>query len=68
MNPLAPIAGMVEQVIRLINNIIEGKPMEQRRAEAVAAWYLGWPLLKLFLKKEQEDQIEAIMKTIVPPQ
>ncbi len=58
---------IVEQALRLVILILEGIPPEQRQAQAIAWFYLWWPVAKLFLKKEQEQQIEAIMATIKPP-
>lgn len=61
MTPLAIIA-LIEQVIRLVNNIIEGKPMEQRRAEAMVAWTLFKPLVWPFLPDETKTEIDKLME------
>lgn len=59
--PLIPL-GILEQVLKLVNTLIEGIPAEQRRATAIAWFWLWWPVAKLWLTDEQEKQIEAIIK------
>lgn len=56
--------GLLEQAIKLIILLIEGIPPEQRRATAIAWFWMWWPAAKLFLRTEQEQQIEAIMNKI----
>jgi len=63
--PLLPW-GVIEELLKLIRLIIEGVPIEQRRAEAVKWFYLWWPLSKLLVPKEYHAQIESIMKSIKP--
>ena len=48
--------------------LIEGIPPEQRRASAIAWFWMWWPLAKLWLKKEQEEQILAVMNLIGKPE
>lgn len=55
--------GVIEAALRLACLLIEGTPMEQRRATALAWWALWWPLGKLILARQPEviKQIDAIM-------
>lgn len=63
--PLLPW-GVIEWALRLICLIIEGVPIEQRRATAMQWFYIWWPLGKLLVPKEYHTQIESIMKNIKP--
>lgn len=56
--------GAIEQALRLANLLIEATPIEQRRANAIAWFWLWWPAMKAFLSKDQEAQIEGIMNQI----
>lgn len=56
----------IEWVLRLICLLIEGIPPEQRRATAITWFWMWWPMAKWWLNKEQETQIEAIMKGVAP--
>ena len=53
--------GVIEQVLRLVNNLLEARPPEQRAAEAKLWFWKLWPVLKLGLKPEQAAQIEQLM-------
>ena len=59
MTPLVVIA-LIEQAIRLVNNIIEGTPMEQRRAIALAAGAMLKPLVWPFLPDETKAEIDKL--------
>jgi len=49
MIPIAVLA-LITEALKLINNLIEGVPVEQRQAQA-AIWYqTWWPLNKRLLK------------------
>lgn len=56
-----PLA-VIEWALRLACLIIEGIPPEQRRATAIAWFWMWWPIGKLWLKEEQRKQVEEIMK------
>lgn len=62
--PATIILELLTEALRLANNLLEGTPIEQRKAQAIAAFWTTWPVAKLFLKKEQQDQIEAVMKQL----
>lgn len=55
---------LIKEGLRLANNLLEGTPIEQRKAQAVAAFWITWPAAKLVLNDEQEKQIEGIMKQL----
>lgn len=59
---------VIEWILRLVVLLIEGIPPEQRRATAIAWFWMWWPVTKLWLKKEQQDQIEQIMNSIGKPE
>ena len=54
---------VIEWALRLACLIIEGIPPEQRRATAIAWFWMWWPVGKLWLNEEQRKQIEGIMDT-----
>ena len=60
----APILAVIEQVLRLINNLIEGTPMEQRRATALGWYKATWPLVAWAIPEATRVQIEEIMKGV----
>lgn len=60
-----PILAVIEQVLRLINNLIEGTPMEQRRANAIGWYKATWPLVAWAIPVETRKQIEEIMAKVV---
>ncbi|HET6454349.1 MAG TPA: hypothetical protein VFI02_08090 [Armatimonadota bacterium] len=60
MTPLAVI-GLIEQVLKLVNNIIEGKSLEQRQAEALIAWNIFRPLIWPFLPDEVRVEVAKLM-------
>lgn len=58
---------LLEKIITLFILFLESTPPQIRTAQALVWWYLWWPVMKLFLKEEQEKQIEAIVATVAPP-
>lgn len=54
--------GLIEQALRLVNNLLESRPPEQREADARIWFALWWPVLKVFLKPEQVALIEKLME------
>jgi len=58
--PIA-IFGLIEQALRLVNNIIEGKPMNQRQAEALAMWGIFKPIIWPILPEEVKAEIVKLM-------
>lgn len=60
-------AGAIEAVCRLVTTILEGIPVEQRRATALSWFWMWWPVTKRFLNKEQQEQIERIMQEPAKP-
>lgn len=61
------LTALATQILKLITLLLEGVPIEQRRATAITWFWLNWPLAKLFLKmgrtpQDVIDQIEAGMK------
>lgn len=62
--PILAVLPLVTEVIRLINNIIEGKPMEQRRAEAIIAFNLLWPIAKPVMPADVAAAVEKLMSEI----
>ena len=62
----AAVLSVIEQVLRLINNLIEGTPMEQRRAVALGWYRVTWPLLAWAIPEAQRKQIEELMATVEP--
>lgn len=60
--------GAVEAIAKVVALILEGVPVVQRQATAVVWFHMWYPFAKLFLSKEQEKQIEAIMGQIGKPQ
>lgn len=63
MTPLVVIE-LAMEVIRLINNLTEGKPPEQRKAEAIIGYNLTWPIIKPLLPASTVEQVEGLMKNI----
>lgn len=54
--------GLIEQALKLATLLIEGIPPAQRQATAITWFWMWWPVAKLWLKPEQEKQIEALMR------
>lgn len=60
MTPLV-ILGVIEQALRVFNNITEGKSLEQRQAEALIGFSILKPLVWPFLPKEVKEAVNALM-------
>jgi len=58
------IIALITETLRLINNIIEGTPIEQRKANSIIAYNMVWPIYKGLLPSETVTQIEEIMKGV----
>jgi hypothetical protein len=62
------ILTLLAEALKLINLILEGVPVEQRRAQSIAWFWLTWPgitkpVLKLAGTSDAElAKIEALMK------
>lgn len=54
--------GVIEQTLRLINNLLEARPPAQRQAEATIWFWKLWPIVKIGMKPEQILEIEKLMK------
>jgi len=52
---------LATQILRLINNLIEGCPIEERRAFAIMWYGATWPLIKGLFPKATQDAVEAAM-------
>ena len=55
------VIGVVEQTLRLINNIIEGKPPEQREAEALVGYHLFRTIIGPLLPAEVRDEMDKLV-------
>lgn len=63
------IIPLITEIIKLINLILEGTPVEQRRANSMAWYFATWPVLKgllslLKVPPEAIAQIEEQMKGV----
>jgi hypothetical protein len=67
MIPTAILA-LLEQILRLINNLIEGTPMEQRRANALIWFHATWPIIKPMLPKDVQAAVEQAMASVTAAQ
>lgn len=54
----------ITEVVKLVNNILEGIPVEQRKANSIIWFNTTWPLVKHMFPKETQDQITAIMQGV----
>ncbi len=66
MIPIAVLA-LITEALKLVNNLIEGVPVELRQAEALRWFATWWPLNKRLLKligvdDETIAQIEELAK------
>lgn len=59
---IALILPLATEALRLANTLLEGVPVEQRRAQALAWWAMTWPLVRPFVPAEVRDKIEALMR------
>jgi len=61
------IAPLITEILRLVNNLIEGVPVEKRQAQAQLWFELTWPglhdiLSGLGMKEEALQKFEGAMK------
>jgi hypothetical protein len=55
------LLGVIEQALRLVNNLLEARPPEQRQAEALVWFRMWWPVTKRFLPHDAAVDVENIM-------
>jgi len=60
----AALIPLIQEILRLVNNLLEGTPIEQRRASSIAWFQMTWPLVKGLLPAATQTQIEAIMSEV----
>ena len=60
------VLSLIEQILRLVNNIIEAQPMEQRRSEALIAWRVVKPLLWTFLPDDTKAELDQLEDNPTP--
>lgn len=65
------IVALITELLKLINLLLEGVPIEQRRAQSIVWFWATWPGLKAVLKlgkvpDEALAQAEAMMKDVKP--
>lgn len=56
--------GFATEVLRLINNILEGTPTEQRKANSILWFNTTWPIVKGIFPEATQKQVEAIMQGV----
>jgi hypothetical protein len=56
--------GLIEQALRLVNNILEGTPIEIRRATAIAWWGIWESVIMATASKETQDRIRATLGVV----
>ena len=49
---------LIEQILKLVNNLLEGTPVEIRQANATAWFFLWWPLMKRILSRSGLSEAE----------
>jgi len=64
MIPTVVILELVKEALRLINNIIEGKPIEQRNAEALILFELAKPLFWPLLSEDARKMVDGLMSRL----
>ncbi len=57
--PILVVVALVEQILRLINNLLEGTPADMRRVQTVAMFEIAVPL---FPKEYRAVMEEAIVR------
>lgn len=65
------IVALLVEILKLINLLLEGVPIEQRRAQSILWFWATWPALKTILKlgkvpDEALTQAEELMKDVKP--
>jgi hypothetical protein len=54
--------GLIEQALRLINNLLEARPPEQREADARIWFAVWWPVVKVFLPAATVAHVDKLME------
>ena len=54
--------GLIEQALRLVNNLLESRPPSQREADARIWFAIWWPIVKVFLPADTQAQVEKLME------
>lgn len=49
---------IVEQILRLVNNLLEGTPPAIRQANAITWFFMWWPLTKKILSRAGLDEAD----------
>ena len=62
--PTIVILELTKEVLRLINNLLEGTPIEQRKANAILWFNTTWPLMKNLFPAEIQTQVMELMKGV----
>lgn len=64
--PAALLAALplLTEVLKLVNNLIEGKSPEQREAEAMIWFDILWAPFKPLFPAETQAAVEALMKQV----
>lgn len=55
---------LANQILRLLNNLIEGCPMEERRAFAIMWYGATWPIIKGLFPEATRKSIESLMENV----
>lgn len=61
---LAPFAGCLEQLLKLLNTLLEGTPVGIRNATAIAWWKRWEPLVLLGLPPEAKVAVKEAVKDL----
>lgn len=56
--------GLFEQLLKLFNLLIEGMPIEQRRANALIWFHLTWPIVAPLIPLEDRKAIEEAISKV----
>ncbi len=54
---------LLTEIFKMVNLMIEGKPIEQRQAEALIWFDIFWTPFKPLFPKETQDAVDALMKS-----
>jgi hypothetical protein len=52
------------ETLKLINLILEGTPIEQRKANSIIWFNITWPVFKGAFPKEVQEQVDGVMKGV----
>lgn len=64
---MVAIVPLIEQILKLVNNLLEGTPSEIRKANATTWFFMWWPISRRILSRSgltdaELDQIETNVK------